>query len=244
MSAPRIFSPSPLSVPADITVTGSAARHISKALRMQAGDAVTLFDGNGLEYSATITSIAKSAVELRTSNAQDPGTESALKIELWQGISKGSRMDAVIQKATEMGVTTIRPIFSQYGVVKLNSARASKRIEHWQEIAVSACEQSGRVKIPEILPVEKLEHALKGIGSDDSAIMLTPDADKSLKKWVKQTGKVILLIGPEGGFSEAEHQLAKEHHVKIVSMGKRVMRTETAPIAALSILQFISGDLS
>ncbi len=244
MSAPRIFSPTPLSAQADVTVSGSPARHISKALRMQPGDTVILFDGRGLEYPSTITSVAKSAIELHTSDAHDPGTESALEIELWQGVSKGSRMDTVIQKATEMGVSRIRPIYSQYGVVKLDNERANKRVEHWQEIAISACEQSGRVKIPEILPVEKLEHALKNISSDDCALMLTPDAESSLKQWVNQTGKIILLIGPEGGFSQAEQQLAKEHHVQTTAMGRRVMRTETAPIAALSILQFMSGDLS
>ena len=243
MNIPRFFSSTPLKPDSMVRLTGSPAKHMSKVLRMQPGNIVVLFDGSGCEYDATINSMAKSAVELRTHLARTPRTESALEIELWQGISKGSRMDAVVQKATELGVTRIRPVFTKYGMVKLDNARAEKRTKRWQEIAVSACEQSGRTVIPEVMPPIRLEIALEALNQNQQAIMLAL-GDYSALGTTPLTGKrMILIIGPEGGFSNGEEALAKSLGVTFGSMGPRVLRTETAPLVALSILQYRYGDM-
>jgi len=242
MSSIRIFSPTPLQSGSTAALTGSAARHLAKALRMQVGDAVTLFDGSGFEYPSIISAVSKSEVLLNAGPRHDPGTESPLNLELWQGISKGTRMDTVIQKATELGVQRIKPIFTAHGVVKLDAVRRGTRTERWQEIAVSACEQSGRVVIPEILLPEKLEQALRKRPSGVKVMMLVPGHHQALALSADESA-AILIIGPEGGFSSAEEELATAHGVIKVSMGARVLRTETAPLAALSILQFQKGDM-
>jgi 16S rRNA (uracil1498-N3)-methyltransferase len=216
---------------------------MSKALRMQRGDTVVLFDGSGCEYDAIINSVAKSAVELSTGIARIPSTESSLDIELWQGVSKGSRMDSVVQKATELGVTRIRPVFTKHGMVKLDAARAGKRTEHWQEVAVSACEQSGRIVIPQIMPPIKLEVALGALNKKDQALMLVPGDYPALGAAPLIGTSIILVIGPEGGFSSSEETLAMSLGVTLCSIGPRILRTETAPLAALSILQCRYGDM-
>ena len=242
MNSIRIFSITPLQAGSVTALTGSAARHLAKALRLQVGDEVTLFDGRGLEYPSVISSISKSEVLLNTGPGHDPKTESPLQLELWQGISKGTRMDTVIQKATELGVQRIKPIFTAHGVVKLDADRSGKRTERWQEIAISACEQSGRVVVPEILMPEKLEQALSKLKPDAQSMMLIPGNHPPLQL-AADGSAIVLIVGPEGGFSPAEEELASAHGVLKVSMGTRVLRTETAPLAALSILQFQKGDM-
>jgi 16S rRNA (uracil1498-N3)-methyltransferase len=242
MSSTRIFSPTPLQAGGVAGLTGGAARHLAKALRLQVGDEVTLFDGSGLEYPSVISAVSKSAVALNIGAGHNPETESPLELELWQGISKGTRMDTVVQKATELGVRRIKPIFTAHGVVKLDTDRSDKRTERWQDIAISACEQSGRVIVPEILVPEKFEQALSKLLPDVQAIILVPGEHPPLQL---AAGKptVVLIVGPEGGFSRVEEELAAAHGVIKASMGARVLRTETAPLAALSILQFQKGDM-
>jgi 16S rRNA (uracil1498-N3)-methyltransferase len=243
MNTPRFFSSTPLNSESTTLLTGSPARHMSKALRMQPGDTVVLFDGSGCEYDAIINSVAKSAVELSTGIARIPPTESSLEIELWQGVSKGSRMDSVVQKATELGVMRIRPVLTKHGMVKLDAARADKRTEHWQEVAVSACEQSGRAVVPKIMLPIKLEAALGALNKNDQAVMLVPGDYPALGAAPLSGTSIILIIGPEGGFSSGEEALAKSLGVTLGSMGPRILRTETAPLAALSILQCRYGDM-
>jgi 16S rRNA (uracil1498-N3)-methyltransferase len=151
-------------------------------------------------------------------------------------------MDSVIQKATELGVRRIKPIFTAHGVVKLDADRSGKRTERWQEIAISACEQCGRVIVPEILLPEKLDQALSKLTPDIQSIMLVPGDHPPLQLAAGHS-TVVLIVGPEGGFSKAEEELAASHGVQLASMGARVLRTETAPLAALSILQFQKGDM-
>jgi len=210
---------------------------------MEPGAKVVLFDGSGLQYQATITAVSKSEVVLNCEGASDPETESPLHIELWQCVSKGSRMDTAIQKATELGVSCIRPVFSEHGIVKLDSERANKRVAHWQEVAISACEQSGRTCVPDILPPEKLTSALESLDSTKTAVMFTPHATGVLDSVAPDTESLIVLIGPEGGFSPTEHQLAIDRGVSLVRIGNRVLRTETAPVAILGVLQYLYGDL-
>jgi len=243
MSTPRIFSREPLAANAVISVSGNAARHITRVLRLRAGDQVTLFDGSGYEFPATLQSVDKRSAELLCGEPRQSITESPLTTELWQVIGKGPKMDTVIQKATELGVNTIRPLYSRYGVVKLDEQRAAKRIQHWQEVATSACEQCGRSIVPRVIAPEPLETALGSLDSDATAVMLAPAAGDTLDTLVAEADKIVLLIGPEGGFSDEEQRLAADAGVRGARLGPRILRTETAPLAALSVIQFLRGDL-
>ncbi len=242
MSATRIFSDTTVPANSELELTGNAARHVAKALRMKAGDTLRLFDGSGNEYPARITNISKSAVRVATGDGVEIKTESSLAIELWQGVSKGGRMDNVVQKATELGVARIRPVLTEYSVIKLDDQRGAKKLAHWREVAISACEQSGRVRVPEILPPERFTAALATLSPEAEAMMLVPGNHKPLSIG-NNANRIVVMIGPEGGFSPDEERLASEHGVRLASMGTRVLRTETAPVAALSILQYQAGDM-
>jgi 16S rRNA (uracil1498-N3)-methyltransferase len=183
-------------------------------------------------------------VVLKLGNGFEANTESALKIHLVQCISRGDRMDFVVQKATELGVKRITPVLSQYGVVKLDNARAEKKREHWQKIAASACEQSGRTRLPLIdTPISLKNWFGNKPASVDAELILAPGAATPLASITAPETKVCALIGPEGGFSEAEYKDAAVSGFEAVSLGPRVLRTESAAIATLAVLQSLWGDL-
>jgi 16S rRNA (uracil1498-N3)-methyltransferase len=240
----RLFVSGALINGAELEVDGDRARYLAKVLRARIGDRITVFNGEGPEWSASITRISKTSVALELGESVEAGTESALKIHLVQGISRGERMDVVVQKATELGVKRITPVITEYGVVKLNAERAEKRREHWQKIANSACEQSGRTRLPLIdtpLPMKnwfgtKPEEV-------DAELILTPGASTPLASIAAPNTKICVLIGPEGGFSDTEHADAQISGFKAVSLGPRVLRTESAAIATLAVLQSLWGDL-
>jgi 16S rRNA (uracil1498-N3)-methyltransferase len=214
----RLFVSGALINGAEVEVDGDPARYLSKALRSRVGDPVTLFNGEGPEWPATISQISKSTVVLKLGNGFEANTESALKIHLVQCISRGDRMDFVVQKATELGVKRITPVLSQYGVVKLDNARAEKKREHWQKIAASACEQSGRTRLPLI------------------------DTPISLKNWFGNKPASVdaeLILAPGAATPLASITAPDE----AVSLGPRVLRTESAAIATLAVLQSLWGDL-
>jgi len=246
MGLPRIFTDSPLTTGTDTELTGNSARHVAKVLRLSAGDQIILFDGQGSDFTATIATVSKSSITLNCGTETPVGTKSPLQTELWQGISKGSRMDTVVQKATELGVTRIRPVFTRYGVVKLDSARALKKVQHWQEIAISACEQCGRADIPAVLPPLSFNEALDQLDQSDqaAAMMLAPSGDTPLAQTLSPNALNIFMVGPEGGFSSEEEAAAKEKGVALIGLGNRILRTETAPITVLSIAQYLYGDLN
>ncbi len=240
----RLFVSGALINGAEIELDGDRSRYLGKVLRARIGDRVTVFNGEGPEWPATLLRISKSSVSLTLGNSVEAGTESPLKIHLVQGISRGERMDIVVQKATELGVKRITPVLTEYGVVKLDPDRAEKRREHWQKVAASACEQSGRTRLPLIdtpLPLKSW------FGSKpqavDAELILTPGATSSLASLAAPQTKVCLMIGPEGGFSATECSDAEVSGFKAVSLGPRVLRTESAAIAALSVLQSLWGDL-
>jgi 16S rRNA (uracil1498-N3)-methyltransferase len=240
----RLFVSGALINGAEVEVDGDPARYLSKALRSRVGDPVTLFNGEGPEWPATISQISKSTVVLKLGNGFEANTESALKIHLVQCISRGDRMDFVVQKATELGVKRITPVLSQYGVVKLDNARAEKKREHWQKIAASACEQSGRTRLPLIdTPISLKNWFGNKPASVDAELILAPGAATPLASITAPETKVCVLIGPEGGFSEAEYKDAAVSGFEAVSLGPRVLRTESAAIATLSVLQSLWGDL-
>jgi len=241
----RLFVSEALINGAEIELDEDRARYLGKVLRVRVGDAIAVFNGEGPEWPATITRIARNSVSLKLGESHTPAVESPLKVHLVQGISRGERMDLVVQKATELGVKRITPVQTEYGVVKLDANRAEKRRDHWQKIANSACEQSGRTRPPRVDAPLPLKHWFGAkpatVGTD---LILTPGAAAKLNAVVVPDTKICLLIGPEGGFSDIEYEDARVSGFTAVSLGPRVLRTETAAIVALAALQCKLGDLS
>jgi len=232
-----------------MVLKGGAASHVGKVLRLRQGDPLVVFDGSGLEYPARIEDFTRGQVTISVGAGRDPETESPIVVALLQGICRNPRMDLLIQKSTELGVTSIRPLSCERSVVRLDDVRGRKRIDHWQQVAVGACEQSGRVRVPDIARPATLSDALAGIGDDGGAcLMLDPLADRTLGAVLGAAPgalrRVTLLIGPEGGLSAGERATAIDGQFRPVRLGPRILRTETASLVALSILQYLGGDLS
>jgi len=241
----RLFVSRALINGADVLLEGDRARYLGRVLRLRVGDEITVFNGEGPEWAATIGGMTKSTATLRIGNSHEAGSESPLKIHLVQGISRGERMDFVVQKATELGVKRITPVLTEYGVVKLDPARREKRRDHWESVATNACEQSGRTRLPLIDPPMTLRDWFGAKpAAVDAELILAPGASTSLAAINTPTTKVCLLIGPEGGFSASEYEDAAIAGFEAVALGPRVLRTETAAVAALSVLQSRWGDLA
>lgn len=239
----RFFTDSPLAVDAEIQLSENAAAHATRALRLNVGDSATVFNGDGFDYECTLTSVKKNTVSVIISGAQQINNESPLRITLLQGISSGDRMDFTIQKAIELGVTRIQPINSQRSVVKLSAERAEKRIEHWQNVAISACEQSGRAYVPKVLPPLSLEAWLsQNPHTDTTRILLNPLGARRLIEIAKPASSIELLIGAEGGLSNAEIDMATSQRFQSIVLGPRILRTETAALTAISAMQSLWGD--
>lgn len=240
----RLFVSGALINGAEIELDGDRARYLGKVRRARVGDSVIVFNGEGAEWSATITRIGRNGVSLTVGEGCEAGTESPLKIHLVQAISRGERMDFVVQKATELGVKRITPVLTEYGIVKLTAERAEKRRDHWRKIAASACEQSGRTRLPLIDTPVPLQHWFGSKPDNvDAELILKPGAKTALATLSAPKTKVCVLIGPEGGFSDLEYEAAELADFKPMSLGPRILRTESAAIAALAILQSLWGDL-
>ncbi len=240
----RLFVSGELINGSELELQGDRARYLGKVLRARVGDEVTVFNGEGPEWHATIAEFSKNRVTLVVGESHDAQVESPLRIHLVQGISRGDRMDMVVQKATELGVKRISPVLTEYGVVKLDEARAAKRQDHWQNIAISACEQSGRTRPPKVDPPVTLKQWFGGKpDSVDAELILAPGAAQALTSIEAPATKVCVLIGPEGGFSDSEYDDAAAAGFTAVSLGPRVLRTESAAIAALAVMQAAWGDL-
>jgi len=240
----RLFVSGALINGADVQLGGDQARYLGKVLRARIGDRLTLFNGDGPEWPATVKSISRNTVGLELGNSIETNTESTLKIHLVQGISRGERMDFVVQKATELGVKRITPVLTEHGSVKLSPDRAAKRREHWQKIAASACEQSGRTRLPLVDTPVPLQHWFDGKpASVDTELILVPGIAATLVDTAAPETKVCVVIGPEGGFSDTEYADAEAAGFTAVSLGPRVLRTESAAIATLAVLQSVWGDL-
>jgi 16S rRNA (uracil1498-N3)-methyltransferase len=239
MRISRIFCREVLATASEARLDGQSAHYIGKVLRLSVGAAVTLFNGDGHEYAATLVGIDKKSCTVQLGAQTTPNTESALHTVLGLGISRGERMDYAIQKSTELGVSAIVPLFTEHCEVRLDAERQEKRQEHWQQIAISACEQCGRVRIPEI---GKPQALATWVRSTPAELCLLFDQDQpATLAGNKPEGGVALLIGPEGGLSPAEIKLALAEGFTGVALGKRILRTETAPVAALSVLQYLWG---
>jgi 16S rRNA (uracil1498-N3)-methyltransferase len=239
----RVFVETSLSAGSTVALEGTAAHHVMRVLRLREGDVLTLFDGRGGEYGARITGFRKDSVSVEVREHRDVERESALDITLAQGISRGERMDLVMQKATELGVTRIVPVITERTVVKLDERQAERKWEHWRAIVISACEQSGRNRVPEVtLPVPYYEAISKTIPTSVTRVLLSPTGTLRVRD-LGAPKQAALLIGPEGGLSENEHEAAVSAGFQQVRMGPRILRTETAALAALAALQHDFGDI-
>lgn len=215
------------------------AHYIGRVLRMAEGDAVQLFDGSGFEFRATLVEVGKKRVRVQVTESFAGLAESSLQIHLGQGLSRGERMDWAIQKATELGVTQITPIVSERCEVRLKDERAEKRQAHWQQIAISACEQCGRSVVPVVNPPVTLAEWLKHTDAD-LKLVLHPVAEPLVSH--NKPASLAFLIGPEGGLNDAEVDQAQDAGFHAARLGPRVLRTETAPVVALSVAQQLWGD--
>jgi 16S rRNA (uracil1498-N3)-methyltransferase len=238
----RVYVEDPLSAGKSCGIAGSAANHIMRVLRLRDGDALTLFDGRGGEYGARITGFRKDSVQVQVQEHRDAERESLLHLTLAQGISRGERMDWVMQKATELGVARIVPVITERTMVKLDERQSARKIEHWRAIVIAACEQSGRNRVPEVAAPRAFHELLRQGDVDGQKLLLSPTGDLNARD-LALTGRALLLVGPEGGLSPEERDLAIGDGFRQVRMGPRVLRTETAAIAALTILQHDFGDL-
>lgn len=241
MRIPRIYQATPLSVGQQIELDKTSAHHLTRVLRMQENDPIVLFNGEGGEYQAHLALQGKTVVA-SIDKFVDRNSESHLNITLLQGISRGERMDLCIQKAVELGVRKIVPVICQRTVVNIKGERSDKKIHHWQGIVINACEQSGRTTIPQLLEPVKLTVALELPGAGYK-LTLSPDAKDSLLQTPSTEKNFTLLIGPEGGLESREVEQAQTFGFHAVRMGPRILRTETAAIAAITALQMLRGDL-
>jgi 16S rRNA (uracil1498-N3)-methyltransferase len=241
----RLFVSGELINGAEIVLEGDRARYLGRVLRMRIGDEIAVFNGTGPQWTASIAGMTKNTATLAIGESTDAAAESPLKIHLVQGISRGERMDYVVQKATELGVKRITPVLTEYGVVKLDEKRTDKRREHWKAVAASACEQSGRSRLPLIDAPLPLKEWFGAKSADaDVDLILAPGASTPLARIPAPGTKACILIGPEGGFSQVEYEDAEVSGFTAVSLGPRILRTETAAAAALAVMQAAWGDLA
>lgn len=242
MTTPRFYCPEILAQSGTAELPEQAAHHAARVLRLQAGDRVSVFNGRGGEGEARITDIGKRNVTVEIVDWHDVERESPLQVLLAQAISAGEKMDFTLQKAVELGIGDIQPLASERSVVRLSGERAEKRVAHWQGVVIAACEQSGRNSVPVVAPIRPL---LDWLGQQEQAglrLMLSPTAEVGLRDLPRPAGGVTLLIGPEGGLSPTEDAAAQRFGFTPVRLGARVLRTETAALAALAAMQMLWGD--
>src|SRR6266700_4330019 len=238
--APRFFAPVKLSPGTEIELPERVARHCA-VLRLRRGETVILFNGEGGECTAELTRGSRGNTHAHVSSRQPVERESPLAIALAQCVSSGDRMDITLQKSTELGVARIVPITSNRSVVRLSSDRADRRVAHWRNVVIAACEQCGRNRVPEVAAITDLDTFLAAAGNDGLRLLLAADADRDLKQ-LEPPGKVTLLVGPEGGLAPEERKRAERGGFVPVRFGPRVLRTETAPLATIAAMQALWGD--
>ncbi len=251
MRVTRCYLPPPLQAHTELALPEATAQHLVRVLRLRVGAELTVFDGRGGEYAAELLRVDRDRARIGIGAHRPIERESPMRILLLQSLARGERMDLIVQKATELGVETLVPLSSRHSVVRLETSTAKQRGAHWRLVAIGACEQCGRNRIPNIAEVMDVASACSTLQLPAQRLLLSPDASASLSAALRpeapvsepERGGVALLIGPEGGWSEDELALAQRSGFRPVRLGPRVLRTETAPLAALAIVQALCGDL-
>jgi 16S rRNA (uracil1498-N3)-methyltransferase len=246
MRVTRIYVPGALAVGNEVPLPEQAGTHLTRVLRLEEGAPVTLFNGAGGEYSATLGARhGKSGRTTARVVSHDPvERESPLSITLLQGVARGERMDLIVQKATELGVARIVPVLAERSVVRVDSKQRARKQEHWQSIAISACEQCGRNRVPTVSDPVTPGDAVAQLPPDAARALLAADGSASLTAFATQSAgrPLVLFIGPEGGLADNERQFAMANGFTGCRLGPRILRTETAGLAALAALQAVAGD--
>jgi len=240
MRLPRIFTPQVLSTGAVLRLEEGPAHHLRQVLRLGIDGLVILFNGDGREARARVHRLNRRDLELEILALSEPEPEPALRLTLAQGISKGDRMDFALQKAVELGIDTFVPLLTERSVVRLQGERLARRLEHWERVAIGACEQSGRARLVRVDPATDLDSWLSA--DPTPAILLHPGAELTLRDMEPPRERITLLVGPEGGLSDQETERAMAKGLIPVRLGPRILRTETAPLAALAAIQTLWGD--
>ncbi|MDF2530206.1 MAG: rRNA ((1498)-N(3))-methyltransferase [Gammaproteobacteria bacterium] len=238
----RIYQNQPMQTGQHIQLDAEASNHLANVLRMREGEQVVLFNGDGSQYLATLSGISKKSTSVFIESHQAISHESPLSIHLAQAVAKGDKMDWIIQKAVELGVKAITPLLTQRCNVKLDAERFDKKVEHWQKVAISACEQCGRNIIPTIYNPISLSKFIEA-NQAGLKLILHPENSQNLDNLPDFINDLTLLVGPEGGFSEQEIDLAQSQNYITLNLGPRILRTETAPLACMAMLQAKWGDL-
>ncbi len=241
----RIYTPQPLAAQQSLLLEPGASRHVLTVLRLKTGAPLILFDGSGHEFEARLEGTENRRARICTGPERAVRSESRLHITLVQGLSRGERMDYTLQKAVELGVAEIAPVLTQRSVVRLDKKQAARKREHWQQLVIGACEQSGRVRVPAVHPPRPLDELLSLPPPAGSSLLLHPAAGAEMHDLAAPAqNQLRLLVGPEGGLSEAETTAAQRAGFVPMRLGPRVLRTETAALVALSLLQARWGDLA
>jgi 16S rRNA (uracil1498-N3)-methyltransferase len=244
MRVTRIHVDAVLAIGIAVVLPEAPATHLLRVLRLQVGDVCVLFNGDGCDYSARIVAIDKSAVRVEVGSMQPLDNESSLRIALLQALARGDKMDWILQKATELGVNAIIPVMTERSEVKLDAERSGKRASHWRNVIVSACEQSGRATVPSIAMASSLEQALKVLPEESQRLVLAPTAARGLADIAVSRNRLqVIAVGPEGGWSARDIMLLAGTGFAEVRLGPRILRTETAGVAAIATLQSRFGDL-
>ncbi len=245
MRQSREYVGQPLTVGASVTLPDTAAAHLLRVLRLGVGDACVLFNGDGFDYDCRIATAGKRGGEVEVLAAREVDNESALRIVLLQGVARGEKMDWILQKATELGVAGFVPVNSERSEVRLDAARGEKRLAHWQGVVASACGQSGRAKVPPVAAPVPLAEAVAGLPAGTLKLTLDPTADAAIRGLADPLGRsIVVAIGPEGGWSPRDRTVLSAAGFEGLRLGPRILRTETAGIAAISALQAAFGDLA
>ena len=244
MRITRIHVDQSLAPATELSLPAQAAEHVARVLRMNEGDALAVFNGDGFDYSATVLRLGKREVIVRIEGRGAAASESPLRLTLAQAVARGEKMDLIVQKATELGVARIVPLFTERSEVKLDAARTEKRLQHWRAVAVSACEQSGRGRIPEVTAPLTLQAWLDGLDEEGAQRLALLPAGTLRPRDLRfgQTGG-WLVVGPEGGLGERDVAALRGAGFQGLCLGPRILRTETAGLAALAALQALHGDL-
>ena len=240
---PRFYVDFALSPDSVVELPDNVVRHLN-VLRVKNTEEIVLFNGNGKAYPALPEVLEKRRASVRILREEATDNESPLNITLVQAVSAAERMDFTLQKSVELGVAEIRPVISERCVVRLSGERAEKRVARWQEIVVSACEQSGRNIVPKVLPLMTYAQALQQLPQETTKLLMSLNRAQKLSDVRPQSGKVVFMVGPEGGWTEKEEQQAFDAGFQSVTLGKRVLRTETASLAAIAAMQTLWGDFA